>query len=174
MNASVGREGVLAYWLLPAAAAREFFQTTIGRLAAGCDAPVFEPHLTLGIGPDLLDDAQRRLRGVAAGPIELRAGGIDFTAKFTQTLFVRFDSNPSLENLRDSLGLAGGGAFDPHVSLLYKKMPADKQAQLAAVVRLPFQTVWFDALQVVRCRLPVATPADVASWEVVVSHRLKA
>ncbi len=92
--------------------------------------------------------------------------------KFTQTLFVRFDSNPSLENLRDSLGLAGGGAFDPHVSLLYKKMPADKQAQLAAVVRLPFQTVCFDALQIVRCRLPVATEADVAGWEMAASRRL--
>jgi hypothetical protein len=53
-------------------------------------------------------------------------------------------------------------------------MPAENQARLAAAVRLPFQTACFDALQVIRCRLPVATPADVASWEVIASQRLLA
>ena len=127
----------MAYWLLPAAPAREFFQETINHLAAECAAPVFEPHLTLAIGPDSVEEAHRILRGVTAGPIELRATGIHLTTKFTQTLFVRFDSRPQLGGLRDSLGLADGGLFDPHVSLLYKKMAADRQAQLAAAVRLP-------------------------------------
>ena len=98
-----------------------FSRETIGRRNRRIRRPVFEPHLTLAIGPDSADEAHRRLRGVAAGPIELRAAGVHFTAKFTRTLFVRFDSSPPLEKLRESLGLVGGAAFDPHVSLLYKK-----------------------------------------------------
>lgn len=163
---------MIAYWLLPAAPARKFFRETIGRLAAEFHAPVFEPHLTLGIGSDSVDEARRRLHDAAAGPIELPAAGVHFTAQYTRTLFVRFDSSPPLEKLRDSLGLASGDALDPHVSLLYQKMPAKNQARIAAAIRLPFRIVWFDALQVVRCRLPVATPADVASWEAVASQRL--
>ena len=159
---------VLTYWLVPAQSAREFFRETIGRLAAECDAPLFEPHLTLAVGPDSVAQARRILTGVAVGPIELRANGVHYTSKFTKTLFVRFDSSPALDQLRDSLGLdAGDEPFDPHVSLLYKSLPEEKQSQLAATVRLPFQDVRFDAIEVVRCRVPVTTSADVASWETV-------
>ena len=164
---------VLTYWLVPASPAREFLREIVGRLAAECDAPLFEPHLTLAVGPDSVAPTQRILAGVADGPIELHANGIHYTSKFTKTLFVRFDSSPALEQLRESLGLdASAEPFDPHVSLLYKTLPAEKQSQLAAAVRLPFQDVRFDAIEVVRCRVPVATSADVAAWETIGTRRL--
>ena len=158
----------LTYWLLPAQPAREFFREIIGRLAAECDAPLFEPHLTLTVGPDSIAQAQRILADVTTRPIELHATGIHFTSRFTKTLFVRFDSSPALEQLRDSLGLEDGSEpFDPHVSLLYKTLPPEEQSQLAATMPLPFQSVRFDALEVVRCRVPVTTSADVAAWETI-------
>jgi 2'-5' RNA ligase len=164
---------VLTYWLLPAQPAREFFRETISRLAAECDAPLFAPHLTLAVGPDSVVQAERILAGVTARPIELHAKGIHFTSGFTKTLFVRFDSSPALDQLRDSLGLeTRDPPFDPHVSLLYKTLPAEKQSQLAAGVHLPFQDVRFDAIEVVRCRVPVTTSADVAAWETVGTRRL--
>jgi len=57
---------VLAYWLLPAPPAREFFRATIGRLAAQYDAPLFEPHLTLAVGSDAAIEARRILNGLAS------------------------------------------------------------------------------------------------------------
>ncbi len=92
----------------------------------------------MAVVPDSGGEPERPLAGLIAAPIELPVRGVDFTAKFTQTLFVRFDSKPELEQLCDSLGLEKYGAqpFDPHLSLLYKK-------------------------------LPVATPADVSAWEVI-------
>ena len=57
-------QSAIAYWLLPGAAARDFFCREIRRLAAKCDAPLFEPHLTLAVGPDVSgepDDTLARL-----------------------------------------------------------------------------------------------------------------
>jgi len=39
---------------------------------------------------------------------------------------------------------------DPHVSLLYKKLPRATQRELAAVMRLPFRSVVFDSIAAVR------------------------
>jgi putative hydrolase of the HAD superfamily len=160
---------------MTAAPAREFLRGTIARLAARYDAPIFEPHLTLAIGPDSATEAHRILTGITAGPIELRTAGVHFEATFTKALFIRFDSSPDLVRLRNSLGTErrDDQSFDPHVSLLYKMITAEEQAQLAAAVRLPFETVRFDAVKIVRCRLPVTTSAAVTSWEVVAWRRLK-
>ena len=163
---------VIVYWLLPAAPARDFFRETIRRLAAKYDASLFEPHLTLAVGPDFPGEVNRTLAGLASGSVELRAVDVAFTSKFTKTLFVRFESSPPLLQLRDSLGAEGDETFDPHVSLLYKKLPAEQQARLAAEIQLPFPAVIFDTVAATRCRLPVATGADVALWESIASRRL--
>ncbi len=174
MAETVRSQTVLAYWLLPASPAQEFFRETINRLATACDAPIFQPHLTLAVGPDSGAEAHRILTGIVSGPIELRAAGIRFAPQFTRTLFVRFDSSAELKRLQNSLGLerCGDPPFDPHVSLLYKNISTQKQSRFAAALRLPLKTATFDAVQVMRCRVPVATSADVASWEVVASRRL--
>lgn len=164
----------LTYWLLPAEPARGYFRETISRLAAELDAPVFEPHLTLAVGPDSMAQAQRILSDVAVAPIELHVSGVHYTSKFTKTLFVRFGSTPALEKLRESLGLeTSSEPFDPHVSLLYKTLPAEKQSELAATIHLPFQSVRFDALEVVRCRVPVTTSADITAWETIGIRQLR-
>jgi hypothetical protein len=174
MSAPVSSQTVLAYWLLPAPPAREFFRETIARLAAECDAPLFEPHLTFAVGPDGVTEAHRILAGPSAGLIELAAAGIHYTNKFTRTLFVQFESSAKLDRLRNSLGRVSRDPepFLPHVSLLYKEMPGEKQAQFAATIQFPFKTVTFDAVQAMRCRVPVLTAADIAAWEVVSSFRL--
>ncbi len=163
---------VIAYWLLPAAPACEFFRETVRRLAAQCDAPLFEPHLTLGLGHDSGGEADRTLARITLRPVELRVAGVAFTSKFTKTLFVRFDSSRPLLKLRDSLGVERDKTFEPHLSLLYKKLPKARQARLAADIQLPFATVTFDIVAATRCRLPVATAADVAVWKSVVTRRL--
>lgn len=164
----------MAYWLLPSSPDREFLREIIERLAARYEAPVFAPHLTLAIGADSATEARRVLLGITAGAIALQTTGIDFSANFTRTLFLRFDSNPILEHLRNSLGMerVDDQPFDPHLSLLYKTLPVERQALLAASIKIPTPTVTFDEMQVVRCRLPVATSADVMSWDVVASRPL--
>lgn len=110
-------------------------------------------------------------RQLPRGLIELRARAVTGTSKFTKTLFVPFDSSPRLLQLRVSLG-GNEADFDPHLSLLYKRMPEKEHDRLAITIKLPFQTATFDAVQAVHCRVPVTTSADVALWQVVASRRL--
>jgi hypothetical protein len=162
------KEFALVLWLLPAAPARQFYRQLIARLAAECDAPLFEPHLTLG----LRRNATERLEPIAAQPIELRVLGIDTSDKFSKTLFVRLKTTPELQALRDSLGVEIL-SFDPHVSLLYKNLPPLEKTRLASSITLPFACTSFDLVQMVRCPSPTVSRADVEAWQVIASEELK-
>ena len=167
MAASRSPKFVTTLWLLPAAPARKFFRAIVARLAAEYDAPVFQAHLTLGLGSPAMPER------VLREPIRLRERGVHGAARFSKTLFVRFEPTPEWKELRKSLGITAT-TFDPHLSLLYKNLPMEKKTQLAASIRLPFSTVTFDTIQVVHCLSPTGTRADVESWKVLASQRLEA
>ncbi|MGI8432400.1 MAG: hypothetical protein ACR2MW_08945 [Chthoniobacterales bacterium] len=152
-------------WLVPAEPARTFFHETIIRLATEYDAPLFEPHLTLGSG------TPAQLLQVNAGPITLAILGLDTSASFTKTLFVRFQPTPPLVQLRYSLGMEAAG-YAPHVSLLYRQLSDPIKSDLAAGLSLPFPSVTFNAVAAIRCPAEVATRADVEAWETVAAKTL--
>ncbi|CAN5522048.1 hypothetical protein BH20VER3_BH20VER3_22470 [soil metagenome] len=166
------KQSVVAYWLIPAAPARGFFTETIRRLAQEYNGPIFEPHLTLAVGPDAPGEEDRAFAGLTLGPINLRSAGLAFTSKFTQTLFVRFEQSPELRRLRASLGWPEDRAFIPHLSLLYQKLRVAQRGRLAHEIRLPFATVTFDSVAATRCRVPVESAADVALWEIIARRPL--
>ncbi len=163
---------VIAYWLLPAAPARDFFRETIQRLGFENDAPIFEPHLTFAVGSDSGHEAARELAKLPGGLVKLRVIGVGWTSRFTRSLFVRFESSPHLLQLRSSLGANEQHDFDPHLSLLYKKIPEEEQLRLATEIQLPFTQVSFDTVAATRCRMPVNGPDDVAVWKTVAARRL--
>ena len=152
---------VYVLWLLPAAPAREALRAVIAQLAETWDAPVFEPHLTLGLGDlDSLDRA-------GGGSIHLRVEGIDFSPEFTKTLFVRFENSAALRALREEVGLDGQSFFDPHLSLLYSSLPEEQQRDLVHAIDLPFASVSFDSVAVVRCDFATESRDAVEAWETV-------
>jgi hypothetical protein len=64
-------------------------------------------------------------------------------------------------------------ARDPHVSLIYKKMPTSTKKELASTIQLPFSTVLFDSIKAVRCASPTKTRSDVEAWHVVAKESLR-
>ena len=52
---------MIAYWLIPTEPAYTYFQAVINYLARRYDAPVFEPHLTIHVGPNRAGVARRTL-----------------------------------------------------------------------------------------------------------------
>ena len=159
-------EIAIALWLVPEGEAASYFRETIARLAHQYDGPVFAPHLTLGLVPATLLDH------INAAPLELAIVGLDCSIRFTKTLFVRFALSPALAQLRESLGMDAAD-YDPHLSLLYAKMPmAQKNLLRDTLPRFPFTHVRFAAAEAVRCSLPVATAADVAAWKTVARRPL--
>jgi hypothetical protein len=162
---------VTIYWLLPAKAETELFRRLIRILADEFDAAVFQPHLTLCSHSSETSPA-RLLRQIKAKPLRLRVRGIAHSSKFTKTLFVRFAADKSLARLIEGLGEKSKTLSDPHLSLLYKKLPAAMRRELAATLDLPFREVTFDSVAAVSCVAPTKTSNDVRSWRKLAAMRL--
>jgi 2'-5' RNA ligase len=174
----VTRQTVIAYWLIPSEPAHSFFQQIINDLARRCDAPVFEPHLTIHVGADRADAAENA-PGAAAlkcKAIELTPLGIDQSDEFIKTLFVQFAMSAELRKINNVICEAANNSgqyeLKPHLSLLYKEMEAAARRELADSIDVPFSEVTFDAIKAVRCVSPTQSRADVEAWHVVQAQAL--
>lgn len=171
------KKTAIVYELLPAKPERDLFCEIIRILCRELRAPNFEPHLTLFVTSDRGMSPKKVLQNIRLRPIRLTVRNTAFSRKFTKTLFVRFKSSPALRKLATDLGRAakfgGRSPADPHVSLLYKKLPSRMQKELATVIKLPFRTVRFDSIAAVQLTLPVSTRAHVGKWRIVAKKSLR-
>jgi len=174
----VSRRMVIAYWLIPAEPARSFFQSVINELAQQHDAPVFEPHVTIFVGENHPDAAEKALSTAASEckPISLKLREIDHSDEFIKTLFVQCVLTTRLRQLNEALRNAARDSsrydLEPHLSLLYKTMPAAVRRNVAASISVPYSEVNFDTIKAVRCVSPTQTRADVERWRVIGSAEL--
>jgi len=162
-----------SYWLLPEASAAAAFRARIDELAARYDAVGFEPHVTLYSGAS--DDAE-----VAQTLAFLRASFrllslvpvvIAQSSRLTKTLYVRLELSPELVSLADTLKArarqpSSSTLDDPHVSLMYKALPEDERAKLAAQIPLPAPFVG-DGIAVIETEVPITELDQVRSWRFV-------
>jgi 2'-5' RNA ligase len=172
------REQIITYWLCPAEPARSHFATLVRDLAARFDAPVFEPHVTVYV-----TKAERDTPGEILGnlfpkrqPYRLSVLGLDYSDKFTQTLFVRFAPQADLarlsEDLRRASAAPGDYELNPHLSLLYKTMDVQTKRELAGSITLPFGNVTFDTVKAVLSPARIDSRKDVESWRVVAEEKV--
>jgi 2'-5' RNA ligase len=141
-------------------------------------APVFEPHVTIHVGANHADATEEVLSKAAREyqPINFKALEIDHSSEFIKTLFVQFALNTKLRQLNEIIRNAAQDSsryeLKPHLSLLYKKMPAIARRELADSIKVPFSEITFDELQAVRCISPTRNRADVEAWRVVAAASL--
>jgi len=172
----VSRRIVIAYWLIPAEPARSFFRNLIKDLARRYNAPLFEPHVTIYVGSNRADAAESAISKTvrAFKPIKLKALEVGHSSEFIKTLFVQFATNTEVRQLNGMISQAAEDSshyeLEPHLSLLYKKMPAVTRRELADSIKAPFSEVSFDALKAVRCISPTQSRADVEAWRVVATR----
>jgi 2'-5' RNA ligase len=180
VSAFVSGRTVIAYWLIPAEPARSFLQGVIDDLVRRYDAALFEPHVTVHVGSNRADAAESALSeaGRVCRPIKLKALEIGHSSEFIKTLFVQFVLNAELRQLNE---IIRGAAQDsshyelkPHLSLLYKKMPAAARRELASSIKVPSAEVTFDALKAVCCISPTRSRSNVEAWCAVATTELTA
>jgi Cyclic phosphodiesterase-like protein len=170
---------MIAYWLMPAVPMRDFFATLLAELAQRFDAPLFEPHLTIYVENASQDRATRVIGEVAAdfGQVGMSVAGVRFSEEFFKTVFVQFFPSAALTRLSEAVQSrsvdAGGYDLDPHLSLIYKTIPASGKNKLAGSLRLPFDEVIFDSVAAISVPSEAQTPAGVEAWEKVAERRLK-
>ncbi|MBA2744362.1 MAG: hypothetical protein H0U43_08685 [Chthoniobacterales bacterium] len=168
---------MVAFWLMPAVHEAALLDSLVRRLVEEHSAPVFEPHLTLFAGKIAAQPALHALRTVRVRPLyELRVERIGYSDEFTKTFFIQFCHSAELQQLSDALSssVSASGSYElnPHLSLLYKKLPRRTKAKLASVISVPFRQVNFDRLQVVAGNDHTAQGEDVASWKTLAVRRL--
>jgi len=165
------KKKVTIYWLIPAKPERELFTEVIRILAKEIGAPVFQPHLTLCARSDR-ESAGALLRQIETEPVRLRVREIAHSSKFTKTLFVRFAPAKFLGRLIRQISGESESLSDPHLSLVYKKLPTPIRRELAKTITLPFGQVTFDSIVAMSCVSPTETAQDVRSWRKLASKRL--
>jgi len=176
----VSRRTVIAYWLIPAGPVRGFFQGLINDLVRQYEAPSFDPHVTVHVGSDHADAAESALGEAArvCKSINLKTLEIGHSSEFIKTLFMQFALNTELRQLneiiRDAAQDSSRYELNPHLSLLYKKIPDAVRCELAGSIKVPFPEVLFDALKAVRCISPTSSRRDVEAWRVVATTKLSA
>lgn len=162
-------EKAVAYWLLPETVAREVFSREIRELARQFGAPLFEPHVTVFIAPENSPAPREVLREVGQVNIELTIHSIRFSEQFTKTLSVQFETNSALQQLGDAIWKASEAPerylIDPHLSLLYAKLPPETEQILADTIRLPFRAVRFTSICAMRCARPTTSAIEVEQWK---------
>ena len=168
----------IAYWLIPTEPTRSFVEKLIADLARRYDAPVFEPHVTIYVGPDRSEAGEQIVSQVATDcePIQLKVLDAQHSGEFTKTLFVQLALNTNLQRLseliRQRLPPWSPYRLDPHISLLYRRMSLAARRELAHSIRLPFSEVVFDSVCAVRCASPTRNRAEVEAWRVIATKSL--
>jgi hypothetical protein len=163
----------VAYWLMPSGEALTFFKELIERLAHSQGSPVFTPHVTIYAGESPASEDPRPIIAQSMGgltEVRLRTGSVAHSGLFTKTLFVQFHPSDVLSRVATDLRrlsiCPSDYTLNPHLSLLYKNMPAQDRETLAAGLRLPLPEVSFDAVWSVAFGGTPHTAEDVKSWEV--------
>ena len=168
---------IVAYWLVPAEPARSFFASTIARLAARFDAPVFEPHVTIYASEAGNDTPAQVLSHALPGcrPFRLSARDIQYSDEFTKTLFVQFEPSPALSHLSRAFQQASARhdeyELNPHLSLIYTKMALSAKIDVVDSVKLPFAEVLFDSAQAIISPARVESRQDVEAWRIAARQR---
>jgi 2'-5' RNA ligase len=169
----------IAYWLIPSEPTRGFFEKLIVYLARRYDAPVFEPHVTIHVGPDRAEAAAEQIVSQAAigcEPIRLEVLDVHHSGEFTKTLSVQLALNANLQRLskliRGASQTPSDYQLEPHVSLVYRRMSLAARRELARSIRLPFSTVVFDSIKAVCCASPTRNRAEVEAWRVIATKSL--
>ena len=108
--------------------------------------------MTIYVGSNRADAAESAISKTvrAFKPIKLKALEVGHSSEFIKTLFVQFALNAELRQLNEIIRNAAQDSshyeLKPHLSLLYKKMPAASRRELAGSIKVPFSEVIFDAL----------------------------
>ena len=165
----------IAYWLLPETAAHEMLAEKIRELAMRLEAPVFAPHVSVFVAPENSRHPAEILPELGAVTIKLTIHSIRVSEQFTKTLFVQFERSVPLQEMGDRIWKASGASeryvIDPHLSLLYASLAAEKKKALADEIKFPFREVHFRSTCAMRCARSTASRREVEQWRLVSPHK---
>jgi putative hydrolase of the HAD superfamily len=161
---------VFSLWLLPTRQESVALQAIIDRLAEENGAPRFLPHVTVFTGTCTRHDALPEWVAALAAevpPFSLSVSGVRHSSYRMESVVIGFDMHASLTSLNRGMGARLGKApstsLNPHLSLIYKEMPAAQRSAMVPGLACEKEHIRMD-------RICVAAPIGnnwfcVESWQ---------
>ena len=166
----------VSYWLIPVEEDGDVLQTIIDDLAARFEAPSFPAHLTLFAGPSFSNEKPRRVLDSLTPdlvPKDLAVTCLEFSDRYTMTLFLRCQTVPQLISLHQTIRTNAppcNYCLDPHLSLLYADLPLSAKKSLADELNPPLKEIRFDRIRAVSHPSLIETHKDIEDfhdlWEI--------
>lgn len=153
-------------WLLPCEEEAIELNNSIEILANDYDAPIFQSHCTLlsSIEYDPTFTAQECKDHMKQNlPITLRTNSISHSNNFWKSVYVNLESTRQLKGIQSNLSLwfkHGPYDFNPHLSLIYKKLDQNIKQEIATTLRTK-NTYTFDRIILVK------TGQNIQKWETI-------
>ncbi len=108
-------------------------------------------------------------------PCELIAERLDHTASFTKTLFAQFRESAALRRIFEKAKAGSPQSsyiLNPHLSLLYKTLPAATRQELCQTTDAPMGSYLFDRIAMIETELPIEEDGPVRRWRLVCDEAL--
>lgn len=154
-------------WLVPTAKDAKYLNQIIKNLAMQYDAPKFDAHITLYSKVRSLTKAKQVLAESKFGIIRTKSTGIGQSDYLWKTVFIKVKKDRPLSNINQILAkhFKTKYSFEPHISIIYKKMDSQTKTKLIRNLKMK-KSYTFDRIIMVR------SSKDVKQWKKLYSVRL--
>ena len=155
-------------WLIPSDIDGDCISKSIQSLSKKYLAPIFKPHCTIISPITNLNKAQIIIDQLDQKEFQVNVKKIDESDDIWKTVFLKLVNNSTLKKINGLFNQAFPQLyqFDPHISLIYKKLDAKKRKSILTKLDMKKAFV-IDKISIVR------TSGSVESWEAVYSKTLK-
>ena len=155
-------------WLIPSDIDSDCISKSIQSLSKKYLAPIFKPHCTIISPITNLNKAQIIIDQLDQKEFQVNVKKIDESDDIWKTVFLKLVNNSTLKKINGLFSQAFPQIyqFDPHISLIYKKLDAKKRKSI--LTKLDMKKAFIiDKISIVR------TSGSVESWETVYNKTLQ-
>jgi len=155
-------------WLIPSHLDDALISKLIQSLSKKYLAPIFKPHCTIFSPITDLNKAKIIINQLDQKIFQVDVQGIDESDDIWKTVFLKLVNNSTLKKINALFNQAFPQIyqFDPHISLIYKKLDAKKRKSIISKLDMK-KSFAIDKISI------VCTSGSVENWETVYSKTLK-
>ena len=155
-------------WLIPSHLDGALISRSIQSLSKKYLAPIFKPHCTIFSPITDLNKAKIIINQLDQKIFQVDVQGIDESDDIWKTVFLKLVNNSTLKKINVLFNQAFPQIyqFDPHISLIYKKLDAKKRKSIISKLDMK-KSFAIDKISI------VCTSGSVENWETVYSKTLK-
>ena len=155
-------------WLIPSHLDDALISKLIQSLSKKYLAPIFKPHCTIFSPITDLNKAKIIINQLDQKIFQVDVEGIDESDDIWKTVFLKLVNNSTLKKINALFNQAFPQIyqFDPHISLIYKKLDAKKRKSMISKLDMK-KSFAIDKISI------VCTSGSVENWETVYSKTLK-